>query len=39
MGRAGINEATRALRSSGIRSYFNDAGERARERFRRDDEV
>jgi hypothetical protein len=39
MGRAGINEATRALRSSGIRSYFNAAGERARERFRRDDEV
>jgi hypothetical protein len=39
MGRAGINEATRAFRSSGIRSYFNEAGERARDRFRRDDEI
>ena len=38
MGKAGINEATRALRSNGIRSYFNNAGDKARERFRHDDE-
>jgi trigger factor len=38
MGKAGINEATRALRSNGIRSYFNNAGDKARERFRQDDE-
>ncbi|MFM7509221.1 MAG: DUF3040 domain-containing protein [Actinomycetota bacterium] len=39
MGRAGINEASQAFRASGIRSYFNEAGDRARERFRRDDDI
>lgn len=38
MGRAGINDATNAIRSGGLRSYFNNAGRTARERFRRDSE-
>ncbi len=38
MGRAGINEATNALRGGSLRSYFNNAGDKARERFRRPDD-
>lgn len=39
MGRAGINDAANALRSGGLKGYFNDAGRSARERLRRDDEA
>jgi uncharacterized membrane protein len=35
MGRAGLNEASQALRGRGVRGYFNSAGQRARERMRR----
>ena len=36
LGRAGINEATQALRGTGgIKGYFNSAGSKARERLRR----
>ncbi|MFI5044630.1 MAG: DUF3040 domain-containing protein [Acidimicrobiales bacterium] len=38
LGRAGINEATQALRRGGVRSYFDRAGQKARERLRRNDE-
>lgn len=38
MGRAGIADVTRNMKASGLRDYFHDAGERARERFRRQDE-
>jgi len=38
MGRAGMTEASQALRSGGLRSYFNDAGQKARERFRKPDD-
>jgi len=35
MGRAGMSEASQALRAGGLRGYFNDAGQKARERFRK----
>lgn len=38
LGKAGIRDVARGLREAGVRDYFNHAGERARERFRRDDE-
>jgi hypothetical protein len=38
MGKAGIGEAGQALRANGLRNYFNDAGQRARERFKKTDE-
>jgi hypothetical protein len=38
MGRAGINEASQALRSGGIKGYFNNAGQKARERLRKPDD-
>ena len=38
MGRAGLNEASNALRSGGLRGYFNKAGTRARDRLRRSDD-
>ena len=38
MGRAGINEASRALRTGGLRGYFNSAGQKARDRLRRPDD-
>ena len=38
LGRAGLNEASQALRGSGLRTYLNDAGQRARDRMRREDE-
>ena len=38
MGRAGIGEASQALRGGALRGYVNGAGKRARERMRRDDE-
>lgn len=38
MGRAGIDDAGRALRGSGFRAYLDGAGRRARERFKRPDD-
>lgn len=38
LGRAGINDATQALRGGGLRGYFNGAGTRARDRIRRSDD-
>ncbi len=38
MGRVGLNEATQAIRGGGLRSYFNNAGSRARDRLRRSDD-
>jgi uncharacterized membrane protein len=38
LGRAGINEATQAFRSGGVRGYFNNAGQKARDRLKRNDE-
>lgn len=35
MGKAGIGEAGQVLRANGLKNYFNDAGQRARERFRK----
>jgi hypothetical protein len=38
LGRAGINDATQAMRRGGFRQYFNDANAKARERLRRQDD-
>lgn len=38
LGKAGLNEATQALRGGGLRGYFSDAGQKAREKLRRDDD-
>ena len=39
LGKAGINESTQALRGGGgLRDYFNNAGSKARERLRRNDD-
>ena len=38
LGRAGMNEATQAMRSGGLKDYFNNAGSKARERLRLQDE-
>lgn len=38
IGRAGINEANQAIRSGGLRGYFNNAGTKARERLRRSED-
>jgi hypothetical protein len=38
LGRAGMNEATQALRGGGLKDYFNNAGSKARDRLRRTDE-
>ncbi|MCB1270976.1 MAG: DUF3040 domain-containing protein [Microthrixaceae bacterium] len=38
VGKAGIDEATRAFRRNSLRDYLDSAGNRARERLRRDDE-
>lgn len=38
MGRAGISDMTRNLRTNSVREYFNTAGERYREKFKREDE-
>jgi hypothetical protein len=35
LGRAGINEATQAMRGGGIKDYFNNAGSKAKDRLRR----
>ena len=37
LGRAGINEATQAMRGGGLKDYFNNAGSKARDRLRRPD--
>jgi len=39
LGRAGMNEATQALRGGGgLKDYFNNAGTKAREKLRKTDE-
>ena len=38
LGRAGMNEATQALRGGGLKGYFNDVGSKAKDRLRRPDE-
>ena len=38
LGRAGMNEATPALRGGGLKDYFNNAGSKARDRLRRNDD-
>lgn len=38
IGRAGINEATHALRGHSLRDYLNNAGNKTRDRLRRDDD-
>ena len=39
LGRAGINEATQALRGGGgFKDYFNNAGSKAKDRLRRPDD-
>jgi hypothetical protein len=38
LGRTGFDQVTTNLRSSGLREYFSNASERARDRFRREDE-
>jgi len=39
LGRTGFEQVSRSLRVTSLRDYLNQAGERARDRFRRDDEV
>lgn len=38
VGRAGMNEATRAIRRNSLRDYIDNAGTKARDRLRREDE-
>lgn len=38
VGRAGINEATRAIRHNSLRDYLDNAGNKARDRLRRDED-
>ncbi len=38
VGKAGIDEATRAIRRNSLRDYLDNAGTKARERLRRDDD-
>lgn len=38
VGRAGMQEATQAMRRNSLRDYLDNAGSKARERFKRDDE-
>ena len=38
LGRAGINEATQAMRGGSLRAYFDRAGQKARDRMRRNDD-
>lgn len=38
VGRAGIDEATRAIRRNSLRDYLDSAGSKARERLRREDD-
>ncbi|MCU1455863.1 MAG: hypothetical protein JWN46_4009 [Acidimicrobiales bacterium] len=37
LGRAGMQQLSRSLKAGNLREYFGSAGQRARERFRRDD--
>lgn len=37
VGRAGMNEATQAIRRNSLKDYIDNAGSKAREKFRRDD--
>ena len=38
VGRAGMQEATRAIRRNSLRDYIDNAGSKARDRLRREDE-
>lgn len=38
VGRAGINEATQAIRRNSLREYLDNAGTKARDRLRREDD-
>jgi hypothetical protein len=38
MGRAGWEQATQSVRSSGLRDYLGTTGQRVKERFKRDEE-
>jgi len=38
VGKVGMSDASEAFKGSGFRSYLHDAGERARERMRRDED-
>ena len=38
VGKVGMNDASEAFKGSGFRSYLHDAGERARERMRREED-
>lgn len=38
VGRAGLREATQAVRRTSLRDYIDNAGNKARERLRRDDD-
>ena len=37
LGRAGLQQMTQSMRSSGLRDYFGSTSQRMRERFRRED--
>lgn len=39
LGRTGIEQVTRSVKGSNVRSYFTNASERARERMRREDDA
>lgn len=39
VGRAGMQEATQAIRRNSLRDYIDNAGNRARDRLRRDDDA
>ena len=38
LGRAGLQQVTSSMKATGLRDAFGNAGRRARDRFRRDDE-
>ncbi len=39
LGRTGLDQVTQSVKGHSLRSYLNNASERARERMRRDDDV
>jgi hypothetical protein len=39
LGRAGLDQLTKAVRANGLRDALGGAGRRMRERFRRDDDT
>ena len=38
LGRAGLQQMTQSMRAGGLRDYFSNAGQRARDKFKRGDE-